>query len=119
MKAIIYAGIGLFSAAAVYGITDYYSTNKKGVVDKMYKEEEAMETKSEPAVTTVAMPVTSTTATTESKVVIAKTTNKKLVKKQKRFVRRFELGDFSRGRILPKKVIEEPEVKEVVKVAQN
>ncbi len=38
MKAIIYAGIGLFSVATVYGITDYYNANKNGSIDKLYNE---------------------------------------------------------------------------------
>ena len=30
MKAIIYAGIGLFSIASVYGVADYYNSKKTG-----------------------------------------------------------------------------------------
>jgi hypothetical protein len=41
MKAIIYAGIGLFSVAAVYGLADYYNSQKKGALDNLYKEDPA------------------------------------------------------------------------------
>jgi hypothetical protein len=41
MKAIIYAGIGLFSAASVYGVADFYQTSKSGVLKTLYKEESA------------------------------------------------------------------------------
>jgi len=38
MKAIIYAGIGLFSAASIYGLTDYYHSEEKGTLKNLYKE---------------------------------------------------------------------------------
>ncbi|UEG50440.1 hypothetical protein LK994_02985 [Ferruginibacter lapsinanis] len=40
MKAIIYAGISLFSVASVYGVADYYQTEKKGTLKNLYKETE-------------------------------------------------------------------------------
>ena len=39
MKAIIYAGIGLFSIASVYGVADYYKSKKNGELKKLYVEE--------------------------------------------------------------------------------
>ena len=39
MKAIIYAGIGLFSVATVYGVSDYYNSKKNGELKKLYVEE--------------------------------------------------------------------------------
>ena len=38
MKAIIYAGIGLFSAASIYGVADYYQSEEKGVLKNLYKD---------------------------------------------------------------------------------
>lgn len=40
MKMIIYAGIGLFCSAAVYGFADFYISNSKGQVDNIYKEDD-------------------------------------------------------------------------------
>lgn len=38
MKTIIYAGIGLFTVATIYGATDFYQSNKKGVLINLYSE---------------------------------------------------------------------------------
>ncbi|MGG9970489.1 hypothetical protein ACQ33O_01745 [Ferruginibacter sp. SUN002] len=38
MKAIIYAGIGLFAVASVYGVADYYQSKKQGLFLNLYKE---------------------------------------------------------------------------------
>lgn len=38
MKAIIYAGISLFSVASVYGVADYYQSEKRGTLKNLYKE---------------------------------------------------------------------------------
>lgn len=38
MKTIIYAGIGLFTVATIYGATDFYQSNKKGVLINLYNE---------------------------------------------------------------------------------
>lgn len=42
MKAIIYAGIGLFSAASIYGVPDYYHSEEKGVLKNLYKDAPAI-----------------------------------------------------------------------------
>lgn len=41
MKLIIYAGISLFSVASVYGVADYYQTEKSGTLKNLYKETSA------------------------------------------------------------------------------
>lgn len=104
MKAIIYAGIGLFSIASVYGIADYYSSNKKGELKKLYAEEEKIPAPVpvEQEKTVEVVPVKEITAS-EVKVAKAKTKAPKKVKKVKRTIR-FE--DFSRARI-PEKIVEE------------
>ncbi len=107
MKAIIYAGIGLFSAASVYGVVDYYNTKSKGILDKMYKEET-------PSVTTKKETTPATLSTTvEITKPIPNTTTavKKESKKLKLPVRRIKLDDFSRGRIVPDIVVIEEEIK--------
>jgi hypothetical protein len=101
MKAVIYAGIGLFSAASVYGVIDYYGAKKQGVLNNLYTEE-AEETP--PAVAAANNPATTavlkTTVTNaplaavEKKVVAAK---EKKAKKQKRTI---TLKSFSRGEII-------------------
>ena len=45
MKLIIYAGIGLFSAASIYGVADYFVSSKNGIINKLYKEEGTLESK--------------------------------------------------------------------------
>lgn len=106
MKAIIYAGIGLFSVASVYGVADYYSSKKNGELKKLYVEE-----KLPPPTTTVeektveVIPVKNVENTpTETKVVKAKTKSPKKVRKVKKTIR-FE--NFSRGRIKEPMVIED------------
>ena len=92
MKAIIYAGIGLFSVATVYGIADYYTTQKKGTLDNLYKDQEEVSVESEvKTVATIVPAKLEETAVTSNKVVAK--TNKK---SRKRTIR---LDDFSRGRI--------------------
>ncbi len=39
MKAIIYAGIGLFSFATIYGMADYYKAERTGTIERLYKED--------------------------------------------------------------------------------
>jgi hypothetical protein len=98
MKAIIYAGIGLFSIATVYGVTDYYSSNKKGTLDKLYMEKEMPKAASEAEVkTTVEVPVKDS----EVKTVVNKTTAIKTrpVKKIKKIKRELKFENFSRARI--------------------
>jgi hypothetical protein len=110
MKAIIYAGIGLFSAASVYGVVDYYNSKNNGTLDKMYKEEAPtviMEKEIKPDSETAAVtPALIKKEEVPVKAVVTKI-NKKKVKKPKVFIRDFEFSNFSRGRILPSKVKEE------------
>lgn len=123
MKAIIYAGISLFSVATVYGVVDYYSSQKRGTLDKLYKEEEvsvAPEIKKE--ITTV-MPVKNVelVSTNNKTTNIATKATKKLNAK-----RTIKMEDFSRGRIneampvekvkLVEPIIEKPTVKELDKL---
>lgn len=120
MKALIYAGIGLFSAATVYGIADYYNTQKKGTLDKLYKDQEEvivpekMEAAKKDA-TTTAVISEKKDATSETKVAVSK--------KIKRRKHKIDLDDFSRGRIdepvnivIPEKV---EAVKEEVKIGKK
>ena len=123
MKAIIYAGISLFSVATVYGVVDYYSSQKRGTLDKLYKEEDvpaAPEIKKE--ITTVIPVKNVEVLSTNNKTMnIATKAAKKL--KAKRTMR---LEDFSRGRIdevlpvekvkLVEPIIEKPTVKELDKL---
>ena len=86
MKAIIYAGIGLFSAATVYGVVDYYGTKKTGTLDKMYKEEEPVLPAKKETINTVELPVKNEaekTEATKAKVAITKNSTAKKVKKLK------------------------------------
>jgi len=113
MKAIIYAGIGLFSVATVYGVVDYYSTQKKGTLDQLYKEpqEEVVVTET-PTVTTKELPVNTTEIKTVKTVAVSKVTKK--IRRAKRTIR---LDDFSRGRIEERMVIEPVKLTEPVKEA--
>jgi hypothetical protein len=106
MKAIIYAGIGLFSVASVYGVADYYSSSKKGELKKLYVEEKLpppAPVEEEKTVEVVPAKNTETSAA-ETKVVKAKVKSPKKVKKIKKTIR-FE--NFSRGRIKEPVVLEE------------
>lgn len=97
MKAIIYAGIGLFSVASVYGVADYYSTQKKGTLDKMYQEDVVAEQDTKSVITQVDMPLKKdelNSAVDKSIFVAAKVSKK--IKTQKRTIK---MEDFSRGRI--------------------
>lgn len=38
MKVIIYAGIGLFSTASIFGVADYYHSENKGELKNLYTE---------------------------------------------------------------------------------
>lgn len=106
MKAIIYAGIGLFSVATVYGVSDYYNSKKNGELKKLYVEEKlpppapAAEEK-----TVEVIPVKNAeTTSTETKAVKTKVRSPKKVKQVKKTIR-FE--NFSRGRIKEPVVLEE------------
>lgn len=98
MKAIIYAGIGLFSVATVYGVADYYSSKKNGTLDKLYVEEEtaiapAVKTKENAATVVPVTEVKSMIA--ESKEMVKEKADKK-IRKSKKEIR---MEDFSRARI--------------------
>lgn len=117
MKAIIYAGIGLFSAATVYGVVDYYGTKKNGTLDKMYKEEETVLPVKEETINTVELPVKNEpakAAVAETKMATTKNSKAKRTFPYKAKVREVKFSDFSRGRILPKKVAEDTKILEPV-----
>jgi hypothetical protein len=106
MKAIIYAGIGLFSVASVYGVADYYSSKKSGELKKLYVEEKepvAVPVAEEKTVEVVPVKNVETTAA-KTKVVTAKVKSPKKVRKVKKTIR-FE--NFSRGRIKEPVVMED------------
>ncbi len=109
MKALIYAGIGLFSAATVYGIVDYYNTKNEGTLDKLYKEETPVSETKDDNISTVDLP--NIEAYKEIPISTVKNTEKKIVtnkfKKIKKPVREIKLSDFSRGKISTPKVFEE------------
>ena len=106
MKAIIYAGIGLFSVATVYGVSDYYNSKKNGELKKLYVEEKLPPpAPAEEEKTVEIIPVKNVeTAATETKAVKTKVRSSKKVKKVKKTIR-FE--NFSRGRIKEPVVMEE------------
>jgi hypothetical protein len=105
MKAVIYAGIGLFSIASVYGLADYYNSQKKGALDKLYTEEEIPAAPKVEEKTTIILPVKNLeTGVVENKTVTTKVKSKKIAKKKRREIK-FE--NFSRGRILEEVKIEE------------
>ena len=97
MKAIIYAGIGLFSVASVYGVADYYSTQKKGTLDKMYQEDVVAEQDTKSVITQVDMPLKKDelNSAVDKNIFVAVKVSKK-IKTQKRTIK---MEDFSRGRI--------------------
>lgn len=112
MKAIIYAGIGLFSAASVYGIVDYYNDSHKGKLKDLYREEEIADkpqTENRQNIAELnnkAIPSEKRPATT---VLQKKKTKKNTVKK-------INLDDFSRGKIMPPEIIEAPVVRPIPEV---
>lgn len=110
MKAIIYAGIGIFSAASIYGVVDYYNTNSKGVLDKMYQDEVSLVIPQKEIAVITAIPAnvqTEVKATEANKKGAVVKSNKKKLKSSKNFIRDFKFSNFSRGRIMPKEVVEE------------
>jgi hypothetical protein len=103
MKAIIYAGIGLFSVASVYGVIDYYGAKKQGVLNSLYAEEapeavtEVKETKNAAATAVL----NNTVAANNPAAAIAKAPVAKTKKAKKEKERRFvKFSDFSRGAII-------------------
>ncbi len=120
MKAIIYVGIGLFSAATVYGVADYYATEKRGTMDKIYKEEEPVLPVKEETINTVELPLKNEAVKPgATKIAVTKVSTEKTFKKFKAPVREIKFSDFSRGRIVPKKVVEEVKIVEPVIEKEN
>lgn len=117
MKAIIFAGIGLFAAATIYGITDFAADKKKGTIDKLYKEEPAPATAAAEANETATVPVAAVEekkqATTTAPVKKA-TARKKATQFKAPEIREIRLSEFSRGRIIPKAVKKEVTAEPVV-----
>lgn len=113
MKAIIFAGIGLFAAATIYGITDFAAGKKNGTLDKLYKEEATVPSGEENEVTTASVVAVEKTEVPSGKAVnsnpaVKKATPRKKTKKVKAEEIRFiKLENFSRGRIMPKAVKDE------------
>jgi len=106
MKAIIYAGIGLFSVATVYGVADYYNSKKDGEFKKLYVEEKLPPpAPAEEEKTVKIIPVKNVeNSSTETKVVRAKSP-----KKVKRAEKRLKFENFSRARI-PEPVVMEDSI---------
>lgn len=100
MKAIIYAGIGLFSVATVYGLADYYSSQKKGTLDNLYKEEESSNETEKPVVNTAVITKKDLESNLSSNKAVALTTTVKTAKRSKQPKRTIRLEEFSRGRII-------------------
>lgn len=106
MKAIIYAGIGLFSVASVYGIVDYYGSQQNGSINKLYVEEEPKASQVTEEKATAIIPVKNTEALPAKTGTVAIKT--KPAKKAAR-VNKIKMDDFSRARI-PEQLIEEKTV---------
>lgn len=119
MKAIIYAGIGLFSAASVYGVADFYQTQKSGKMKGMYQESsvppplasertiEAEDYSRGKIDESVAENVSNSSA--DKKIADNIKTNKKISANKKRVkakkeVREINFKSFSRGRLVPRSI---------------
>jgi hypothetical protein len=113
MKAIIYAGIGLFSVATVYGVADFYSSKKKGTLDKLYVEEEMPAVSKVEEKTTVILPVKNEGA--EAAENTTGTVKAKSAKKLKVPIKQIKMEDFSRARIPEPVVIDDLKVEPVKK----
>ena len=100
MKAIIYAGFSLFSVATVYGLADYYTSKKRGVLENLYREEELPKENLVPAVNKASNPEKNITADFPVNNGISSATAKKSNKKLKRPSRTIRMAEFSRGRII-------------------
>ncbi len=114
MKAIIYAGIGLFSIASVYGVADYYSSKKRGELKKLYVEEKVpVVVPAEEEKTAEVFPVKNVVTTTaETKVVTA---NVKSPKKIKKVEKKLRFENFSRARIPEPVIMEDTVTKKRIK----
>ncbi len=99
MKAIIYAGIGLFSVASVYGVVDYFHSQKKGVLDNLYKEEPVTQAEEKPASISPVTPVNQIVLKQVTSSAIAAHKTERTLQKTRTVKRRIRLNDFSRGRI--------------------
>ncbi len=120
MKAIIFAGIGLFAAATIYGIADFAAAKKKGTIDKLYKEEPAVPVTDEKETAAAPVAVTDEKNVTGNTTAVKKNTVKKKIKKFKvEEIREIKFSEFSRGRIpsklVKKEVADEPVVVEAKK----
>jgi hypothetical protein len=98
MKAIIYAGISLFSVATVYGVVDYYNSNKTGKIDTLYEEKEVSEIPvSVQEQSNVVIPVKNIeTLAVKQKIETEKTKPQKKINKS---TKKINFSDFSRARI--------------------
>jgi superfamily I DNA and/or RNA helicase len=109
MKAIIYAAVALFTAASIYGATDYFRSASIGSLKNLYAEPPAEAAVIKKDNTSNLTPV-STSSTDEKKsnlitgISQAKKKASKPRVKEKVF---FKLDDFSRARI-PDRIIIEP-----------
>jgi hypothetical protein len=115
MKAIIYAGIGLFSIASVYGVADYYNSRKNGELKKLYVEEKVpVVVPSAEEKTTEVIPVKNAeTSPAETKVITAKV---KSSKKMKKFEKKLRFENFSRARIPEPVIIEDTVTEKKIKL---
>jgi hypothetical protein len=102
MKAIIYAGIGLFSVATAYGIVDYYGNQKSGVIKKLYAEEEKPALPEATETSTTIIPI----KVSEPVPVENKTATVKSIKKAKKVSKKIRFENFSRAK-LPQEVVAE------------
>lgn len=113
MKAIIYAGIGLFAAASVYGAADLYNSQQKGTLSKLYKDEATDKGDIiKENVTSVVIPVKNTEVNApEVKMNTAQTKATKKIKTPRRTIR---MEDFSRSRIVQEPQVEVEKPLEVI-----
>jgi len=92
MKAIIYAGVGLLTAASVYGVVNYYHAKKEGTFNHLYKDEAVVKNTNTQFDSAKKVNVNSDSA--EYIPTSADNDSQK-----KKFRPRIQLEDFSRGRI--------------------
>lgn len=104
---MIYAGVGLLTAASVYGVVDYYNARKQGAFNHLYKDEDVTVVKK------IALPANTKTTAINSDSATASTNNTDEIKLAANHVKRhIRLEDFSRGRIafVKPRVIKDSEV---------
>lgn len=112
MKAIIYAGISLFSVATIYGVADYYNSKQKGTLNNLYKEEPSINNETKPVVKDKDLKTISTKTTSY----IPKVKAPKNYKISKRTIK---LENFSRGRIEETVPVEISKPDEIIKSDQD